>query len=288
MGGNVAVVTDSTAVLPDVQLPGDAGRVVVVPLQVVIDGRAYDDGQAETSPEAIKEALVGHRKVSTSRAAPEVFKETYAGLADEGFDEIVSIHLSGQMSGTYDAAQLAARTAPVPVEVVDTRTVGPCEGFAVLAATDAIAKGASAQEAARSAIARAEAARSFFYVDTLEYLRRGGRIGTAAALLGSALAVKPLLAIQDGEVVLHERVRTSARALARLEDLAVEAAGESEVEVVVAHLGVPDRASALREHLDARLDDNLGRRSVRCGELGAVLAAHVGPGMLAVVVAPAL
>jgi DegV family protein with EDD domain len=288
MGAKVAVVTDSTAVLPDAVLSEGDGRVVVVPLQVVIDGEAYDDGLPETSPEAIKEALGRHRTVSTSRAAPETFKEVYAGLAAEGVEEIVSIHLSAEMSGTYEAAQLGARAAAVPVEVVDTRAVGPCLGFAVLAAADAVAHGASAKEAAQAAMERAEAARSFFFVDTLEYLRRGGRIGTAAALLGSALAVKPLLAIEDGQVVLHERVRTSARALARLEDLAAEAAGGTQVEVVVAHLGSPDRAAALREHLDERLAGNLGGRTVRCGELGAVLGAHVGPGMLAVVVAPAL
>lgn len=294
MGGKVAIVTDSTAMLPE-DLGPARSLVTVVPLQVVIDGEAYAEGGREASADAIKAALKERKSVSTSRPAPALIADAYEKLAAQGCEEIVSIHLSGEMSATVESAQIAARSAPVPVTTVDTRAVGPCVGFAVLAAAAVIAAGGSAQEAAEAARARAEATRSYFYVDTLDHLRRGGRIGAAAALLGSALAVKPLLAIDDGRVVPHERVRTASRALARLEELAVEAAevggesgGAGEVEVVVAHLDSPDRAEALREHLTERLAERLAGRVVRCGELGAVLGAHVGPGMLAVVVAPAL
>lgn len=289
MGAKVGIVTDSTAMLP-ADLGAAAGLVRVVPLQVIIDGRPYADGQPEASPEEVTAALAARRPVTTSRPSPALLAETYDKLAAEGCEEIVSIHVSGEMSATVESAQIAARQAPVPVVTLDTRAVGPCVGFAVLAAAAAVGAGGGAQEAADAALARAEATRSYFYVDTLEHLRRGGRIGAAAALLGSALAVKPLLAIGDGRVVPYERVRTASRALARLEELGVEAAGEASdeqgVEVVVAHLGSPDRAGVLREHLGERLADRLGDRSVRCGELGAVLGAHVGPGMLAVVVAP--
>jgi DegV family protein with EDD domain len=171
---------------------------------------------------------------------------------------------------------------------VDSRQVGVATGYAALAAAAAVAAGASAEEAAAAARKRAEACSSYFYVDTLEYLRRGGRIGTAAALLGGALAVKPLLQIEDGRVASLERVRTSARALARLEELAVQAAGAACVDVCVAHLASPDRAGQLAVKLTERLADNLEGREVWCGELGAVLGAHVGPGMLAVCVAPRL
>lgn len=284
MVSKVAVVTDSTAMLPE-----EAARdVTVVPLQVVLDGESYDEGRPETSPDAVRDALSAHRRVSTSRPAPAVFAEAYEKLAAEGYEEIVSIHLSAEMSGTFESAQIAARTSPVPVVVLDTRAVGPCLGFAVLAAAASVAAGGSAREAADAALARADATRSYFYVDTLEHLRRGGRIGAAAALVGSALAVKPLLAIEDGRVVPHERVRTATRALARLEELAVEAAGDAPVEVVVAHLEGGERASQLRDHLGTRLAAGLAGREVRCGPLSAVLGAHAGPGMLAVVVAPAL
>jgi len=280
----VAVVTDSTAVLPE-----SVEGVTVVPTKVVIGGETHDDGLGpSSSSEAVVSALSERAEVSTSRPAPAVFGEVYAQLAEQGYDEIVSIHLSAEMSGTFDSARVAGANAPVPVVAVDSRTVGPGLGFAVLAGLEVVRRGGSAGQAAEAARERAEETRSFFYVDTLEYLRRGGRIGAAAALLGSALAVKPLLTIEEGRVVLRERVRTSGRALARLEELAVEQGDGRPVEVVVAHLGAAERAEALVRELSERMADGLAGRDVRCGEIGAVLGAHVGPGMIAVVVAPAL
>ena len=278
------LVTDSTASLPpDVAA---ARGIEVVPLQVVIGATSYDEGVDGATPEMVAEALREFRPVSTSRPAPAVMLEVYERAAAAGADQVVSVHLSGEMSGTYESAQLAARDASVPVLAVDSRQVGISTGFAVLAAADALDAGGSAQEAAEAARRRAAATTSLFYVDTLEYLRRGGRIGAAAALLGGALAVKPLLTIEDGRVATLEKVRTSGRALARLEELAVTAADEGQADVGVAHLASEDRAAQLVERLAERLADNLGDRQIHCGEVGAVLGAHVGPGMLAVCVAP--
>ncbi|WP_246081616.1 DegV family protein [Nocardioides litoris] len=279
-------MTDSTASLP----PGVAEEhgVVVVPLQVVVGSEVHDEGSPEATPEAVATALRESRSVSTSRPAPEVFREVYARLAAAGYDEVVSVHLSADMSGTVESAQLAAREAPVPVTVLDSRQVGVATGYAALTAAHTVASGGTAAEAAAIARYRAGKCHSYFYVDTLEHLRRGGRIGAAAALLGGALAVKPLLTIERGVVGSLERVRTSGRALARLADLAVEAAGEDQVDVCVAHLASPERAEQLAERLADRLADNLDGREVWCGEVGAVLGAHVGPGMLAVCVAPRL
>ncbi len=281
----VAVVTDSTAMLP-AELAESLG-ISVVPVHVVIDGEEFEDGSEGTAPADIAAALAAKKAVSTSRPAPAVLAQLYASLAAGGAAEIVSVHVSGAMSGTLESAQLAARKAPVPVVALDTLAVGPCLGFAVLAAAAAASRGASAAEAAAAAMDRANESTSYFYVDTLEHLRRGGRIGTAAAWLGSALAVKPLLAIEDGRVVPRERVRTSARALARLQELALEAAGERDVEVAVAHLRSPERAADLASHLAEQLGDRL-ISPVEISELGAALGSHVGPGMLAVCVAPAL
>jgi len=199
---------------------------------------------------------------------------------------VLSVHLSGDMSGTYESAQVAARDASLPVRAIDTRQLGMATGFAVLAAADVLDRGGSSEEAAGAALARADGTTSLFYVDTLEYLRRGGRIGAAAALLGSALAVKPLLEIVDGRIGTREKVRTSARALSRLEELAVAAAEDRQVDVAVAHLASVNRAETLAAHLGSRLADNLCGRDVSVGEVGAVIGAHVGPGMVAVVVAP--
>lgn len=261
--------------------------VTVVPLQVIVGAHAYAEGvDPEATPETIAEALRAFVPVSTSRPTPSEFLETYERLADEGADAVLSIHLSSELSGTHESAQLAARDASIPVRVVDTRQLGMATGYAVLAAADVLDAGGPFEEAAGAALARASRTTSLFYVDTLEYLRRGGRIGTAAALLGSALAVKPLLTLDDGRITTREKVRTAGRAVARLEELAAAAAEGVPVDVAVAHLAAPDRAANLAERLRGRLSENLDGREVFVGEVGAVLGAHVGPGMVAVVVAP--
>lgn len=280
----IVLVTDSTATLPP-KVVAERG-IVVVPLQVVIGADVLDEGPDGATPEMVAEALHEFRPVSTSRPSPSVMLEVYERAAREGATAVVSVHLSGEMSGTFESAQLAAREASIPVTPVDTRQVGIATGYAVLAAADVLDGGGSAEEAAQAARSRAAASSSLFYVDTLEYLRRGGRIGAAAALFGGALSVKPLLTITDGVVANREKVRTAARALSRLEELAVLAADGRQVDACVAHLASPDRAGQLTERLSERLAANLSGREVWCGELGAVLGAHVGPGMLAVCVAP--
>jgi len=284
MPGKAVVVTDSTASLPP--SVAEARGIVVVPLQVVIGATVHDEGPGGATPAMVAEALKEFRPVSTSRPSPALLLEVYEKAAADGATEILSVHLSADMSGTHESAQLAAREATVPVTVVDTRQVGVATGYAALTAADVLDAGGSVSEAAEAARARAADATALFYVDTLEYLRRGGRIGAAAALLGGALSVKPLLKIADGRVANLERVRTTSRALSRLEDLVVEAAGDRPAELCVSHLANPDRAGALAERLGARLAANLQGREVWCGELGAVLGAHVGPGMVAACVAP--
>ena len=286
MSRRVAVVTDSTASLPP-EVAEQAG-VHVIPLQVVIGAHAYDEGSPDATPERVAQALRDSVPVSTSRPAPAVVLDAYDRAARGGARQVVSVHISGEMSGTLEAAQLAARDAPVRVVCVDSRQVGVATGYAALTAAEAADAGHSVEEVAEAARRRAEAAASLFYVDTLEYLRRGGRVGTTAALLGGALAVKPLLRIDDGRVAPLERVRTSGRALARLAELAVEAAGDGPVDVCVSHLASPERAEQLAQTLAERLAGQLAGRDVWCGEVGPVLGAHVGPGMIAVCVAPRL
>ena len=278
---SVVVVTDSTAMLP-AELAVERG-IVVVPLQVVIGGDVFDEDAATS--EMVAGALRARTTVSTSRPTPSALLEVYERAAREGATGILSIHISGDMSGTFESAQLAARDASVPVVTIDSRQVGIATGFAVLAAVDVLDAGGSVDEAADAARSRAAGASSLFYVDTLEYLRRGGRMGAAAALVGSALAVKPILTVDDGRVGPFEKVRTSAKALSRLEELAVEAAGDAEVDVAVAHLASPERARQLAARLGDRLEKGLQDREVSLGEIGAVLGAHVGPGMVAVAVA---
>ena len=280
----VVVVTDSTASLP--AEVAEARGIRVVPLQVVIGAKVLDEGPDGATPDVVAQALRDFVPVSTSRPAPMLFADLYREIESAGVEEIVSVHLSGEMSGTFESAQLAALEVELPVHVVDSGQVGIATGYAALTAVDVLEAGGTGEQAAEAALARGEAASSLFYVDTLEYLRRGGRIGAAAAIFGSALSVKPLLEISEGKVMPRERVRTASRALARLADLAVEAAGDQPVDVCVSHLANADRAEELAAILTERLSDGLEGREVMCGELGAVLGAHVGPGMVAVCVAP--
>ena len=277
---SVAVVTDSSADL-SAELVGDL-EIAVVPLRVVIGGVQYLEGE-EIGAEDVTEAMRTKVAVTTSRPSPQAFLATYARLVDAGFDAVVSVHLSAEVSGTYDSAVLAAAESPAPVEVVDTRTLALGLGFAVRAAARTAATGGSVVEVAAAARDVAAASRSLFYVDTLEYLRRGGRLSAARALLGSALAVKPILHVAEGRIELLEKVRTSSRARARLADLAVETAGDRPVDLAVQHLAAASRAGELADQLSARIPA-AGEVIVR--EVGAAVGAHVGPGMVAVVIAP--
>lgn len=280
MARRATLVSDSTSV--DAPMAARLGATVV-PLQVMIGTTSYDEGDADVSPQKVAQALAAHKQVSTSRPAPERFARVYRDAATARSEAVLSIHLSSEVSGTVESALLAARQVDIEVIVVDSRQLGMATGFAVAAAAAALDEGATAKEAAEIARSRAEATTGLFYVDTLEFLRRGGRVGTAAALVGSALAVKPLLQIEDGRIVQLDKVRTTSRALARLEEIAVEAAGDECVDIAVSHLANLDRAAALAEKLRSRVPHV---SDVVVTEVGPVIGAHVGPGMLAVVVAP--
>ena len=278
----VAVVTDSTAYLPaDVV---DRYRIEVVPLYVVLAGRSGREGSEVSSAEVARSLGTRGGHVSTSRPTPGDFVAVYRRLLDRGATRIVSVHLSKELSGTWDAARVAAgQVGEHLVTVLDSRSAAMGTGFAVLAAARAAAAGSTAGEAADAARDTAAATRTFFVVDTLEHLRRGGRIGAAAALLGSALAVKPVLHVVDGQVVPLERVRTSGRALNRLVQRAVDVAGDRPVSAAVHHLAAADRAHRLAEQLTARLP---GLQELHVSELGAAVGAHVGPGAVGVVIDP--
>jgi len=280
---SVAIVTDSTASLPE-ELVGSHG-IGVVPLHVVLGGLQYNEG-VDISTAELAAGLRTLAAVSTSRPSPQAFLEAYQAAAARGAGAVVSVHLSSDISGTVGSAVLAASQSPIPVEVVDSRSVGMAMGYAVLSAAEAAAHGLDAKRVADIASSRARAATVIFYVDTLEYLRRGGRIGAAAALLGSALAIKPLLGLTDGVITPVEKVRTAGRALNRLEELAlraVDAAGESGVDIAVHHLDSQTRAGDLVDRLRSRVSS---RSTATLFELGAVVGAHVGPGTIAVAVSP--
>jgi DegV family protein with EDD domain len=275
-------VTDSTAYLP-AGVAADRG-IRVVPLEVRLGERVGREG-IDVDASELSAALADRQlDVQTSRPAPAEFAACYQEALDAGADAVVSVHLSRELSGTWDAARLAAEEIGCGrVRVVDSRATGMGLGYAVLAAVDAADAGADTAAVEAAAAGVAARCRVFFSVDTLDRLRRGGRIGTAAALVGTALAVKPLLHVVQGKIVPLEKVRTTARATQRLVELATKAAGDGPVDLAVHHLGAATRAEDVAARLRERLPD-ITRLLV--SEVGAVIGAHVGLGLLGVVVVP--
>ena len=277
----VAVVTDSTSSLPE----GLAAQrdIRVVPLSVRLGAQVGREG-VEIDTRQLCAALADRRlDVQTSRPAPAAFLDCYRAALDAGASAVVSVHLSRELSGTWEAARLAAdEIGSDRVRVVDSRAACMGLGYAVLAAADTADGGGDIDEVAAAATDVARRCRIFFSLDSLERLRRGGRIGAAAAWVGTALAVKPLLHVAQGRILPLEKVRTTARAAQRLVELAAQAAGEGPVDVAVQHLAAAARA----EEVAARLRERLDVARLLVSEVGAVIGAHVGTGLVGVVVVP--
>lgn len=279
-----AVVTDSAAALPREWVEALAdGRLSVIPMPVMVGEEIYGEGEDDIA-ETIAVALASGQSVKTSRPSPGQFEQAYRAALERGFEAVVSIHISGELSGTADSARLAAGRVGIPVEVVDSRTVGMAQGMGVQSAVEAAAIGLSAAEVRSSAEERLAHTKVYFYVPSLEQLRRGGRIGTAASLLGTMFSIKPLLGVEDGRIIPLEKVRSAARAVARMEELVAADVGKraaGKARLAVHHFGNAGEAEQLAGRLSASLD---GVAPVQISSLPAVLAAHAGLGVLAVIV----
>ncbi|WP_458781973.1 DegV family protein [Arthrobacter sp. D3-16] len=285
----IAVVTDSAAALPADWTAGlsSDGRLAVIPMPVMVGDEIYGEGEDDIS-ETIALALASGTSVKTSRPSPGQFEQAYLAAQRKGYEGVVSVHISGGLSGTADAAQLAAGRVGIPVEVIDSGTVGMALGMAVQEAARVAGEGADAAAVANAAAGQAARTKVYFYVPSLEQLRRGGRIGTAASLWGTMLAIKPILGVDGGKIVPLEKVRSAVRAVARLEELVVADASArtaAEVRLAVHHFGNPAEAEHLAERLAVALPQCA---PAQISSLPAVLAAHAGLGVLAVIVGDGL
>lgn len=277
----VAVVTDSTADF-DLEQAEDLG-LRVVPMTVAVDDESFLSRLTITDEQFYARLESSATLPTTSQPAPAWFDEAYADAADAGADGIVSIHLSAALSGTVEAAQSRASPAPLPVRVVDTRQVAGGLALSVLGARAAANAGGDLEDVTAAACRVAERARTFFVVDTLEYLRRGGRLSGTQAMVGNMLRVKPILTLVDGRVEVVDRARTWSRALERVGQLVAEAAGGRPVDLVVSHALAPDRAAGL----GALVEERVTVRSRTDTRVGPVVGTHCGPGSVGLAVAPA-
>ncbi|MDZ5077911.1 DegV family protein [Nesterenkonia sp. HG001] len=294
--GGIAVVTDSSCSLPSELLEAARVPVVSVPIPVMIGEQIYTEtaGKARGSAGAgtpgdqteldrdLALAVAQGITVRTSRPSPGRLAQAFTALQEQGCDGIVAIHLSSKLSGTVDAARLAAGEVDIPVRVVDSLQTGAALGHAVLDAAAAAGRGAGLEGVAETAEHSARGGTSFFVVPSLEQLRRGGRINALASLLGGLLWVKPLLGLQDGEVQLVERPRTMPRAMERLMARVEEsAAGMERPRLVVHAFGNASPAVELADQVAG-----LSSRPVPVVDLPPSLAAHLGLGALAVCLTP--
>lgn len=280
MTQRVVVVTDSAASLPQ-DLVTTWG-IEVVPLDIVIAGEPVPEGPGMGVSEVL-DALETERAVTTSQPSVGAFVEAYQRAEARGASGIVSVHISSRISGTANAAEIAARESAVPVIVVDSRSLAMATGFAALAAAALARSGASVEDVASEATRVASSSSLLFTVDTLEYLRRGGRVPRAVAAIGDALSIRPVLGLVDGEVEVLERVRTTVRAHERI----VEMLGERIP--ALSHPGLAVMALGTGGQAD---DDTVEIQTLNPGlamivrtPISAVLAVHGGPGAFACVLA---
>lgn len=270
----VVVVTDSSARLP-ADLLAEWG-IRVVSLHILIDGRDLRDGLDEVPAD-----LYQRSQVSTAGASPAELAAVYrSALIDSDGDGVVAVHISAALSSTLGAAEYAAREFGSAVRVIDSGSAGMGIGFVALAAARAARNGAALDAVAAQAAAAVPRVHAFIVVQRLENLRRSGRIGTAASWLGTALAVKPLLRIEDGALVLSARVRTTSKATAAMIEQVLEVVGERRAALAVQHVDNPAGAAEVAATLASALP--------ACGpplvtDLGPVLGVHLGPGALGVV-----
>jgi DegV family protein with EDD domain len=276
---SVAIVTDSTADLPP-ELARSHG-ITVVPLTLNFEGKGLLDGVDIRPDEFYRRLPSATMHPTTSQPAPGRFAEVYRALLAE-HDEVVSIHISKKLSGTYESARQAAdMTDAKRVRVVDSELVSMSLGLITLAAANLASSGSDAKSVESKVLDMRSQVHTYFSVATLEFLRRGGRIGRASALLGSVLQLKPVLCIRDGLVTPLERVRTFERALNRVVELAREVDRGQGVCVIVGHADAEADAERIGRELDSIAE------TLMIQPLGPVVGAHAGPGVVGVGCYPA-
>ncbi len=273
------MVTDSTSYLPPELI--ERHGIEVVPLYVVFGGdRTVPEVEITDYPAFFEELRSAEKLPTTSQPSIGDFTDAFEPLLEAG-REIVSVHISGGLSGTPDAARQAKEALTRDgkggerIEVVDSTTAAGGLGFMVLAAAKAARDGATAKEAADHVARARKELKLWFAIDTLEFLKRGGRIGAASAWIGSTLRVKPILTVEN-EMTPVERVRTSTRMFERLLEYARAAADSGDAAWSAQHINAPDQCGALVE----RCSEIFGTEPTIVSEIGPVLSAHTGPGLL--------
>jgi DegV family protein with EDD domain len=276
----IGIITDSSAFLP----PGlvEEYDIRVVPLTVLWGEKSYLDGVDITTEEFYRKLKESSVHPTTTQPNPEVFSALYQEMATE-YDGVVATLISSELSGTVSSAITAAEQFDrIPVRVVDSKSTSMGLGLATLSAARAAKEGASIDEVEKRAQEICSQVRVLFVVDTLEYLHRGGRIGGASKLVGTALSIKPLLHLAEGRVDALENVRTKRKALGRMLELQREYANGRPVHAAVIHASAPEEADAFQSEVGTLFDC----KELYKTELSPVIATHAGPGTIGLAICP--
>lgn len=267
----VKIVTDTTCDLPQ-EMVDDLG-ITVVPLYINVGHESYLDGIDMSRQEFYERLPYFEHHPQTASPGPEMFREIYERLADEGADEILSIHISVSLSGTFNTAQLGAdSTDAIPVTVLDSGQLSMGTGFLVAAAARAAEAGHSLTEIVEMLKEKGKRTHLFAGLDTLEFLQRSGRMNWAVSKIGNLLRIKPLLEMHDGEPTVH-RVRTDRHAMQRLLDMLTALAPLEELALV--HTNAPRKLAELRERARHLFP---GGKEPTAVDVTPVIGTHIGPG----------
>ncbi|MBS3750791.1 MAG: DegV family protein [Anaerolineales bacterium] len=269
----VAIVTDSSPNIPQEYI--DQYQIHIVPLNVIWDDETYTDGVDITANEFYKRLSESETMPSTSQPSAAIFKETFERLHKKGY-QILAILIADKLSGTIASAmQAREELAGAEIEIVDSLSTSMATGLQVLAAAKAAQNGHTLNQCAKIARQARDQSGVIFILDTLEFLHRGGRIGSAKRFVGTLLAVKPILAIEDGEVISIDQVRTHKRALAKIVDI-LEERTKTAASLRIACLHANDKETASKILNKAK--ESLSPQQTIFAELSPVLGTHAGPG----------
>lgn len=270
----IGIVCDSTCDLGPEWL--EEHGVIMVPLKVHFGEETFRDW-IDLTPDVFYTRLCEAPKLpTTSQPSPADFTAAYDSLVADGAEEIVSIHLTSALSGTFESATLAAKDAAIPVRVVDTRSVTQATGLAIKAAIEARAAGGDGEAVEKAATDTARSCSIFFILDTLEYLVKGGRAGKASGLAAAVLNIKPVLTFNDdGIIEPFKKVKGLRKAITEVAIHVAEESKSGPVRLSLFHASAPELAEQMREALDAAGADYVLDST---GYVGAVIGTYAGPG----------